>query len=100
MSGDDEKARDPRLGRPAAVTDAEVRLLEHELAPYGVLSKGELERRTDARFWHEGRFDAVLRAAVERGTIKALPGDMLALQEDHVDGRLHRAQRSSEPEAS
>jgi hypothetical protein len=61
-----------------AVLDAEVRLLVDVLAPFGVLSREELARRADCRFWREGTFEAALQAGVQRGVIALLPDGFVA----------------------
>jgi hypothetical protein len=48
----------------ALVMDAEVKLLEHALEPFGLLSREELIRRTNAELWSEGWFNEAPRVAV------------------------------------
>jgi hypothetical protein len=67
-----------------AVLDAEVRLLADVLAPFGVLSREELARGADASLWHEGSFEAALRAGVERGVLNLLPFDFVELRDRRV----------------
>jgi DNA-binding MarR family transcriptional regulator len=67
-------------GHEAAVLDAEVSLLEDVLGPFGVLGREALARRADARLWHEGTFEAALRAGVQRGVLKLLPDGSVALR--------------------
>jgi hypothetical protein len=67
-----------------AVLDAEVRLLADVLAPFGVLRREELARRADANLWHEGSFEAALRAGVERGVLNLLPFDFVELRHRRV----------------
>jgi hypothetical protein len=62
-----------------AVLDAEVRLLAHKLAPFGVLSEAELARRAEAHLWSSGRFREALRAGTRAGMLELLPGGFVAL---------------------
>lgn len=76
-----------RLRHRAAVLDAEVRLLVHVLAPFGVLSRDELARRADCRLWHEGTFEAALQVGVERGVIELLPDGFVACAAGFAESR-------------
>ena len=68
-----------RRRRRKVVLDAEVKLLLEALAPFGLLSREELIRRTDAGLWGRGSFDAALQAAVDRGAVKVLPDGCVVL---------------------
>ena len=76
-----------------AVLEAEVRLLSDVLAPFGVLTREELARRADANLWHEGSFEAALRAGVERGVLNLLPFGFVELRDRRIAARA-RAGRS------
>lgn len=52
---------------------AEARRLSRVLQPYGVLRKDQLRLIARAASWHDGSFDAALRAAVASGEIEQLP---------------------------
>jgi hypothetical protein len=73
------RAKRARRGRGAvarhdeAVIEAEVRRLANTMRPYGVLRRDALERAAGAAGWHQGGFDAALRAAVRTGAFKQLP---------------------------
>jgi hypothetical protein len=68
-----------RARRRASVLGAEVRLLVDVPAPFGVLSREELARRADCRFWHEGTFEAAVRAGVQRGVIALVPDRFISV---------------------
>jgi hypothetical protein len=78
-----------------AVMEAEVRLLERELARFGVLSEEELARRVHATLWHEGTFDEALMAAVACGGITLLPGGFVALRRRRFPVRRRRTGRGT-----
>jgi hypothetical protein len=69
-----------RARHRAAVLDAEVELLVDVLSPFGVLSRADLGRRADCRFWPAGTFDGALRSGVERGVIELLPHGFVAVR--------------------
>jgi hypothetical protein len=72
--------RGPRWLRASpAVLDAEVASLASALAPYGVLGREALAERCDAGLWHEGTFDAALKAGVERRVLRLLPDGFVEL---------------------
>jgi hypothetical protein len=62
------------------VMDAEVRLLAQTLEPFGMLSREELARRTDAHAWGAGTFEEALRQAVARGVVRIAPDGSVVLR--------------------
>ncbi len=52
--------------------DQEVAAIVAALTDHGALSRDELARRINARFWGPGRFAAALRAAVQRGAVRRI----------------------------
>jgi hypothetical protein len=78
-------ARVPRRRRRVdGVMDAEVKLIERTLEPFGLLSRDDLFHRTDAGLWAEGTFEAALRMAVERGVVSTVPGGLVELRKRGV----------------
>jgi hypothetical protein len=69
----------PDRSHSAAMMDAEVRLLEHSLSPWEVLTREQLARRVRAEHWRGSWFDRVLRTASERGAIEVLAQEFIAL---------------------
>ena len=66
---------DPSEDRPTRI-EYEVEDLVRVLRDYGVLTRDDLRERSGAREWSDDSFAAVLRRAVDQGSIKEL-GDGL-----------------------
>jgi hypothetical protein len=85
----------PRRRHEAAVLDAQVRLSERELAPFGVLTREELADRADASLWHSGTFEGALRAGARRRLIRLLPGGFVAPHRHRSPGLGVRARAAA-----
>jgi hypothetical protein len=70
----------PRRRHDDVVMNAEVRLLAQTLEPFGMLSREELARRTDAYAWGAGTFEEALRQAVARRVVRIAPDGSVVLR--------------------
>ena len=67
------------------MTAREVDELVKALRSFGVLTRDQLRERSGAVRWPDHNFDAVLRSAVEEGSVKQLSDDLFEPGEDVPD---------------
>jgi hypothetical protein len=67
------------------MTSPQVDDLVRVLRSFGVLTRAELRERSGSARWPDQSFDAVLRGAIEEGSVKQLGDDLFELGDSAPD---------------